>query len=365
MDHLYQAVQSQLHLLQQQMGFPGATCAYSLPDGMCRELAVGFADQETQRPMTIHSRMLAASIGKTFVALTIIALAHEKQLNVDDLLSIYLHPYHWYVRLANHETITLRQLLTHSSGLKDHVHTNNAHTEKVLERLSRTDTHISPELLIHCILDEPPLFAAGQGWAYTDTGYILLGLVIEQITGSTYYEELERRFLKPLSLNSTTPSNAPYLPDLVPGYTSANNLFALPEKTMDEKGVLVWNPAVEWTGGGLVSTSRDLARWAKILYEGHALQFDYLPDLLCSVPLNDETSRRYGAGVVITPNSPHGVKYGHLGVIPGYISSMQYYPKQGVALAFQVNTDKDVKMLGDIEQALAECLFSGRKREKR
>lgn len=343
----------ELDRLREKYRFPGATCAYVLSDGTLGETASGFADKETKEPMTTRSRMLAASIGKTFVAATVVALSNEYDLNLDDLLSCRLGKYHWYRRLPNHETITIRHLLTHSSGIKHHVH-----MQKFLHMLSQSDH--SPESLIECILDEPPLFPAGKGWAYTDTGYILLGLVIEAVTGKTYYEELGRRFLNPLQLNSTTPSDRPYLPGLAPGYTPLDNPYGLPEKTVDATGSLVWNPAIEWTGGGLISTSRDLAVWAKLLYEGHAMESEYLPKLLQSVPINDG-ERRYGAGVVITPRSPHGKKLGHFGVIPGYTSLMQYYADYGAAIAFQVNTDANAaEMINDMELSLAESILPSR-----
>ena len=76
---------------------------------------------------------------------------------------------------------------------------------------------------------------------------------------------------------------------------------------------MVWNPVVEWTGGGLISTSRDLAVWAKLLYEGHAMQADYLTDLLQSVPAGDEESGvRYGMGVVIKQKDFLGEMWGHM-----------------------------------------------------
>ncbi len=287
------------------------------------------------------------------------ALAKEGHLNLDDPLSDWLSGRSWYSRLPNHETITLRHLLTHSSGLPDHVYTTSF-LQLLLRRGFFVDRFFSPELLIECILDQAPLFEAGKGWAYTDTGYILLGLVIEAVTGSSYYEELERRFLKPLKLDMTNPSDRMVLPGLVAGYAAQNNVFGLPGKTVDESGILVWNPVVEWTGGGLVSTSHDLAIWAKLLYEGHAMQSDYLTDLFQSVPTsNDESKVRYGAGVLIEQEDSLSQRWGHGGVIPGYSSSMRYYPKYGVAIAFQMNTDNDISAFArDMEHRLAEIVIN-------
>jgi D-alanyl-D-alanine carboxypeptidase len=350
---LNESIKSELDRLREKHGFPGVTCAYVLPDGTIGEVASGYADRETKDPVTPQSRMLAASVGKTFVAATVLALANEGQLNLDDPLSLWLGNASWYPNLPNHETITLRHLLTHRAGLADH-----AHSSEFL-KLARTGIDFSHESLIEFILNRPPLFEPGQGWAYTDTGYILLGLVIEAVTGKTYYDELDCRFLKPFQLKSTTPSDRPILPGLISGYTAQENLFSLPSKKLvDASGSLVFNPAIEWTGGGLISTSRDLAVWAKLLYEGHAMQTEYLSEILKSIPTsNDGSETRYGAGVVIKKCS-FGQKWGHLGLIPGYISSMQYYPEYRMAIAFQVNSDENAStVVNDLEETLAEIVI--------
>ena len=203
MQTLNQQIKCELDRLRIQYGLPGITVAYVLPDGTIGEVASGFADLETKL-MTTQSRILAASIGKTFVAATIVALAKEGRLNLNDPLSFWLGDCSWYSRLPNHDTITLRHLLTHSSGLPDHVYTKRFRQSSSFT--VHADSPFSPESLIECILDQAPLFEAGSGWAYTDTGYILLGLVIEAVTGNSYYEELEQRFLKPLKLSMTSPS---------------------------------------------------------------------------------------------------------------------------------------------------------------
>jgi D-alanyl-D-alanine carboxypeptidase len=176
MQTLNQQLKCELDRLRIQYGFPGVTVAYVLQDGTMGEVASGFADIETLEPMTTQSRMLAASIGKTYVAATIVALAKEGRLNLNDPLSFWLGDCSWYSRLPNHDTITLRHLLTHSSGLSDHVY-----TRRFLQSSSfkvHADSSFSPESLIECVLDQAPLFEAGSGWAYTDTGYILLDRVV-------------------------------------------------------------------------------------------------------------------------------------------------------------------------------------------
>jgi D-alanyl-D-alanine carboxypeptidase len=139
-----------------------------------------------------------------------------------------------------------------------------------------------------------------------------------------------------------------------------DNLFRLPVKTLDEKGRLRWHPAVEWTGGGLVSTSRDLACWGAALFSGRAMAGDYLTELLSAVPVDaDLTDTTYGAGVAVYTSGPFGPVYGHAGWIPGYVSSLRHYPKYGITIAFQINTDigivdSDEDVLTTIENRLIQ-----------
>jgi D-alanyl-D-alanine carboxypeptidase len=338
--------QAELDALHQELGIPGATAAYALPDGSLGVAAAGLADTEAGTPMTVDSRMLAASIGKTIVGALALALAQEGKLNLDDPVSRWLGDRPWFARLPNHSTMTVRHLLTHSAGLEDHVYQDEFH-QAFRDAWRKPGNAFPPEALVQFILDKPAKFEAGKGFAYTDTGYILIGLVLEKAAQRSFYEEAARRFLVPLRLNATTPSDRPELPGLASGYTPADNPLGLPAKTTRAPGVLLWNPAIEWTGGGFVSTPRDLAAWAKALYEGAAMQGPYTKDLLASVPVTGFFLRlivgriHYGAGVGIYEKTPLGPMYGHGGGIPGYSSSMRYYPDHRFAVAFQVNTDVD------------------------
>ncbi|EDX71366.1 beta-lactamase [Coleofasciculus chthonoplastes PCC 7420] len=361
-DDLNQAVQAVLEDAQQQYGFPGATAAYVLPDGTVGVAATGVADLEAGTPMTGRSRMLAASIGKTFVGATAIALDQENVLDLDAPIAQWLSEKAWFSRLPNHQNITLRQLLTHSSGLPDHVY-SESFAAAVSQHWQEPGNPFPPESLIEFVLDQPPLFAAGACWAYTDTGYILAGLVIEAATGRDYYDELQDRFLHPLELTQTSPSNRRCLPDLAAGYMAIDNPFGLPSKTTTADGVLAWHPGFEWTGGGLVSTSADLARWGAALFGGNAMSGSYLNDLLNAVSISPDGDIQYGSGVGIYRTSPFGPIYGHGGWIPGYSSSLRYYPDHDVAIAFQINTDIGIvddttPVVQDIEQRLIETVLS-------
>lgn len=360
--------QQTLDSLRQDFGFPGATAAYILPDGTVRTAATGFSDLESKEPMTPGSRMLMASIGKSFVAAAVLGLSLDGALNLQDSLARWLGDRPWFSRLPNHTTLTLDHLLRHAGGLPDHVY-SEAFAEAWRRKWDQPGPAFSPETLVGFILDQPPLFRPGEGWAYTDTGYILLGLVVEEATGRSLYDVIQDRFLVPLRLGLTTPSDRRILPGLAAGYLSADNPFGLPPRSTVAPGVMAWDPGVEWAGGGFAGNPADLVVWARELYEGRAMEGDYLPELLRSVPVDPaRPDVRYGAGVAIYERGPLGPVWGHAGQIPGYVSSMRYYPDRGIAVAFQINGDGGIgggrsgtDFVPEMERRLAELVAGGRR----
>ena len=155
------------------------------------------------------------------------------------------------------------------------------------------------------------------------------------------------------------PANQLAIPNLATGYMAVENAFGLPPQTTTRPGVMAWHPGIEWTGGGLASNPRDLVVWGKSLLSGRALTGDYLVPLLQSVPLGEAAHHvRYGLGIAVHADGPFGPSYGHGGWIPGYCTSLRYYPHHDVAIAFQINTDigvmeGDQSPIDEIEQRLA------------
>ncbi|MFO7963703.1 MAG: serine hydrolase domain-containing protein [Desulfobacterales bacterium] len=360
-DHASQ-FQTETDRVRVKFGFPGMTAAYVLEDGTVGTAASGLADVEASMPMTDNTRMLSASIGKSFVGALSISLAIEGRLSLDEPVSRWIGTFDWFQRLPNHESITLRHLLTHSAGILDHVHMDTF-AEAFSKAWQETGNPFPPERLVEFVLDEPALFPAGNGWAYSDTGYILAGLIIEAVIKRPCFDVIKERFLLPLRLLDTSSADHRDLKRLAPGYMRPDNTFRFPVKTLDTAKRLHWHPAVEWTGGGLVSTSRDLARWGAALFCGRVMAGDYLSELLSAVPVDpDSTEVTYGAGVAIYSRGSFGPVYGHAGWIPGYVSSLRHYPKYGVTIAFQINTDigiidSDDNVLKSIENRLIQVFI--------
>lgn len=341
--------QATLDLMQKRYGFPGATAAYAWDDGRKGVAATGMADAEALMPMTTESRMLAASIGKMYVGAVAASLIKDGVLVPDVPVSTWLGERAWFTRLPNHGEITLQHLLTHRSGLPNHVYMDEFAAE-VKQRVIDHTLPISPDSLVQFVLDHEPLFDAGRGWAYTDTGYILVGLIIQEATGQDIYSIIEEQFLTPLKLRSTSPSDRYVLPGLAAGYAAENSL-GFPVKTTTPEGRMVWHPGIEWTGGGLISTSADLSSWGAALFGGDALSDEALSLLLDAQPIDPSTDEvLYGMGVAVYKSKAYGTVYGHRGWIPGYTSSLRYYKKYGVAIAFQINTD--IGMMDDSSRVI-------------
>jgi D-alanyl-D-alanine carboxypeptidase len=324
--------------------FPGATAAFILPDDRVVGCATGYSDTELGIPMTAGMRMPSGSIGKSYVAAVALSLARDGVLSLDDRISKWLGDEDWLGRLPNGDDITLRMLLNHSGGLVDHVFDVPAFHETAKKLFSEgdPDRYLAPRELVEFALDREPLFPAGRGFNYTDTGYILAGMVMERASGTPYYDELERRFLEPLDLRYTVPQDRRWVPDLAQGYAiQSAELFGVPPRVVDD-GNLVFNPLTEWTGGGLFNNPQDLVRWAKALYEGDAMAGEYLEDLLGSVAETgpERPEQAYGLGVGIS-ETPFGTAYGHGGFFPGYLSVMRYLPDRRIAVAMQINTDAE------------------------
>jgi D-alanyl-D-alanine carboxypeptidase len=348
---LKRALQLKLDEWHKAGSFPGATLGVVLPSGESFGLAVGVSDREQRTPMKPTDRMLAGSVGKTFAAATALQLIKERKIGLDDRIEKYLGREPWFSRLPNAKDITVRQLMNHTSGLvryefKDQFTKDlTANPEKIWK----------PAELVAYLLDEKPPFEAGKGWDYSDTNYIVLGMIIEKVTGRRFYDEANMRLLQPLKLQDTIPQDGLRLKGVVQGYAGPNNPFG-GRDAMIQDGKFAINPQFEWTGGGYASTAEDLARWANMIYEGKAFSAELLPQVVDGVPapmLGGET--RYGLGVIIR-KTPLGIAYGHSGFFPGYVTDMMYFPDHKVAVAVQVNTSVGRSLGKPLGRVLVEAM---------
>ncbi len=337
---LQQRLQQKLDELRTKNGFPGATVAVVLPDGKVISISSGLSDVETGTPMKATDRILAGSIGKTYFAAVMMRLVYEKKLDLDAKISRWIGDEPWFHRFPNADTIVFRQLLNHTSGIPEH-----AESPEFTAALRKDpDKTWIPLELLSFTFDKPAKFPAGQGWSYADTNFILAGYIVEKITHKPLYDQVREQILRPLKLNDTIPSINRTLPGLVQGYSKPNSPFGFSGPTIHD-GKFVINPQAEWTGGGFLSNSPDLARWAWLLYQGKAFDQSMLPVMEAGVPARTGKGDEYGLGVQIR-HTAFGTTYGHGGWFPGYISEMEYFPDKQTAMAIQFNTDDLSKTKG-------------------
>lgn len=313
---------------------PGVQAAVVLPDGRLATLAHGIADRATGAPMPVDGRVLAGSTGKTFFAALALQLVREGRLDLDAKVAAWLGGEPWYARVPNAADITVRQLMSHRSGVMRY-----ELTKEFLRALRERPEHrFTPVEEVAFVLDRAPRFAAGEGFDYSDTNYVLLGMILERVTGSACYAEIERRFLGPLRLADTVPGIGRRIARLVQGHAGENDPFAGRDRMLVD-GELPFDAGFEGAGGGFASTAADLARWAYELYGGDVLA-GLREQAVDGQPAPFGPGARYGLGVMIE-RTGLGPAYGHSGFFPGWMTAMRYFPAVGVAAAVAVNSSAE------------------------
>jgi D-alanyl-D-alanine carboxypeptidase len=325
-------LQAKFEELHKAASFPGGTAGFVLADGRSFGLSVGVSDRTANTPMKATDRLLLGSVGKTYASAVALQLMHEGKFSLDDTLDRFFGQDAWFPRLANGPSITVRHLMTHTSGIVRY----EFNPKFTTDLSANPDKVWTGEDRLAYLLDAKPPFAPGQGWEYSDTNYIVLGMIIEKVGGKSYYEQLRTRVLQPHQLRDTVPADSRVVPGLVQGYAGANNPFGGSDE-MIKDGKFAVNPQFEWTGGGLAVTALDLAKWGKVLYEGRAFPAEMMPKFLDGVPARLGPESKYGLGVIIRP-SPLGVTYGHSGFMPGYQTELVYFPELKTSIAVQVNS---------------------------
>lgn len=333
---LNKKLQAELEKIRQELNIPGINLAIVTPDETIA-VSVGYSDKENKIPMKPNDLMFSGSTGKTFCAAVILQLIDEGKLEVDDYISKYFGKEEWFDKIPNVHEVTIRMLLNHTSGIPRYIFDDSV-WKTAKENPDKTWTGVER---LSYIFNAEPVHKAGKGWSYSDTNYIILGMLIEKLTGNDYYTELSHRILKPYELTNTYPGNSREIPGLVTGYTGYSEVFLLPEKVLLDNGKLAFNPQMEFTGGGIACTAADLAKWGRIYYSGKPFSEKSLEMLKTDsgfkTSLPDDAG--YGFASFIW-NENDQVSYGHTGMFPGYVTIVEYMPASDICLAMQWNTDQ-------------------------
>ncbi len=276
----------------------------------------GLADREEQIPATPTTQFRIGSLTKQFTAAAILRLRQDGKLSVDDPLAKYFPTY------PDGEKITLRQLLHHTSGL----HNFTSHPDFS----ARVVRPIAPADLVAWFQDDPPDFPPGEQFEYCNTGYVLLGQIVEKVSGQSLGDYFQQQFFTPLKMNGTGVFHNASPPDhAAKGYSSIAGQL---------QPALDWD--MSWAGGAgeLYSTVGDLWRWTEALQGGRVLSPEDLRDMLAefTIPRMDTLTQRYGMGIghVEIEWLPF---IGHDGGLPGFLSELMWFPEEKVTIAVLSN----------------------------
>ncbi len=253
-------------------------------------------DRDGSTRLLPDGRLVIGSVTKTFVAATVLQLVEEGRVELDAPARRYLPDTRTLGR-----KITVRELLDHSSGLADLFNdTTRTGLEEHPERAWTADEVLAT---LH-----EPWYAPGENWAYANTNYFLLSMLVERVTGNRLTDELERRFLQPLGLDST---------GLITGYAPGDPLEP------------AW-ATIFWGSGAMAASATDLARWGDALYGGSVLS------PASRAAMREVNDHDYGLGLQRL-EVPGAVGYGHTGLLNTYTTLLFHIPDQDLTLALLVN----------------------------
>ncbi len=299
------------------IGIPGVIISLYIPGQGMWETAVGVADKQTQQPMAkgMHTRI--GSITKTFTVTAILLLADDGKLKLDDPVSKYLK------FVPNGDHITLRQLANMTSGLYSYTQDK----AWVTNLFAHPDQTFTAQELVDVGFTHEPRFDPGTNINYSNSNTILLGMVIEKVSGKSVQDFFQERILRPLGLKNTswpTDSNLPA--PFAHGYT---------EQTPDgkEADATFHNPSWGNAAGQMISNLDDLKVWTKALGEGTLLSSASQQERLTWAPFGSPTFR-YGLGI-----GYFNGWIGHTGELPGYNTGVYYLPSKKAVLVIQANSD--------------------------
>jgi len=322
-------------------GIPGLNLSIIYKDGKQQNYSFGYADVQNKKELTPKHVMFSGSIGKTFAAAIIMQLAEDGSIRLEDKFLDYFPDNEWLDKLPNIQDITIEMLLRHTSGLPRYIF-QEGFWNLVLDS---PDKVWSYKDRLEFIFDIDAIHEAGNAWGYSDTNYLLLGMLIEKITAAYYYDEVKNRILIPKNLTSTYPAIKRRITNLPVGYSKPNELFTMPEIVIVD-GEFIFNPQLEWTGGGIASTTSDLAKWAKLYYECELFSAETLQQMVTpdkNGKLTENVSCGMGSFIFQTKL---GELYGHTGSFPGFVSIFAYHPKLEIAIAMQINCDYAKEKMG-------------------
>jgi CubicO group peptidase (beta-lactamase class C family) len=310
------AVDDLIREAMRQHPIPGAALAIIHDGQTVKTAAYGTADLARRAPVTPETGFEIGSVTKQFTAAAILLLAQDGKLGVEDKIPRHLKgaPESW-------SRITIRHLLTHTSGLKNYTGLDGFEMAR----------HLTQEQFIAKIAAWPLDFPPGEKWAYCNTGYNLLGYIIENASGKSYGDFLEQKIFGPLGMTATALREpGAVLRRRALGYET-NRAGQFINRNADLTDV--------FSAGALVSTVGDLARWNAVLNTDGILTAASRAQMWTPAKLNDGAAHPYGFGWFLEPWQGHA-NIGHSGSTAGFSASLQRFPEAGLTVILLTNSDE-------------------------
>jgi len=297
---------------------PGAIIGVWGPDGRYIR-TFGVADKTTGAPMNADMYSRIGSETKTFTVTAVLQLADQGKLGLDDPIGKYI------AGVPGGNQITLRELARMQSGLYNY----SASTAFQQAMFADPRRNFTPQALLGYAFAEPPVFGPGQGFQYSNTNTVLLGLVVEKVGGQPLPDYIRDHILRPLGLSHTSfPTTNAFGEPHPQGYTNQTADGAVATATD-------WDPSWGWAAGAMISTLDDLHTWALAVATGKLLSPAMQAQRLQTVNGQDLPQQDgYGLGIF---NLAGWI--GHNGSLPGYQSVVVYLPEQKRTMVILINTD--------------------------
>lgn len=278
----------------------------------------GMADLEFGLPMKADYVFRIGSITKQFTAAAILQLEEAGKLSLSDDITKYLPDYP-----TGGQTITIENLLNHTSGIKSYTG-----MEQFTNEWRRKD--LTPDSLISFFKNEPMDFAPGENWRYNNSAYIILGYIIEKVSGMNYADYVEKKFFQPLGMkNSYYDYTGEIIPNRLPGYQREGEKY---------ENANYLSMTLPYAAGSLLSTVDDLFTWYKAVAAGKIISPENLKKSISPTKIKTGNSIAYGYGLS-TGNIQGSPFYGHTGGINGFLSVSLYLPIEEIFVVLLTNCD--------------------------
>lgn len=295
------------------------------------EKSFGDADMAWDIPITPETRFRIASLTKQFTAALVLKLVEAGMMDLDATISTYLPDY----PAAQGDHVTIHHLLSHTGGIPEH--TSRPDMNEIMRRT------YAPEDFLALFADQPLDFEPGTQFAYSNSGYYLLGVIVETVTGRSYASALQEVLLTPLGLNATTYDPFPEIvPQMAHGYMRSGPGYV---------NAPYIDTSVPYAAGMLISTARDLFTWTEALHGGDVFESDETLTKMTTPVLDDYA---YGLGVSTLPFGGGVRAIAHSGGIPGFSTMLIHFPDEDRTVVVLDNTQGSA---GSHARSLAGLLY--------